>query len=1194
MPLYRRTEKGDGDSVCTTATRAAEVTATATIIVPPRSGSSSSRRRNRIRSRSSRPYQSRISTQSSVVGSLLDETPARGPQPSLCPSNEVKGRLAGENPSDYCQSSSMENNSNPNPNGRDTTACDVTRNGSRPVTSPLPNAHGAATSTGDNRTAPRLTGLPSSAYLPAPSASPSTSFESGTPPPNRRVSLPQFERDRGCTACGLHEGVESVCIPSRLFASGPPGTSTAVYIVGEAPGSKEDEQDETFVGASGVELDSWVFGAGFSDCADVFVGNAVRCHPSGNATPTKGQRTTCLRYLLSDLDLLSKSYTRIVILAVGSSAIASLAPRAEGESADRNTDWMFKSQGYPLTLFNDAEITLFGTYHPAFCLRDPAKRRSVRRHLMLVKEFLSDGRLTEEAMPPVQIAPPVPPGFHGRVSFDFETYGLYKCISAEQTQFHPIKMLSIDRVVPDDVIVCASIHAWLPPSLPPPSPCGQILGYFKRHDPRHWQRFLDWLSAASSIGGQNLQFDLKVGRAFGPGFAAAVPVWTPLIELLIESFTADDLAPERSLKARSLVNRVTSYSDDEMHADKRYDDADDPLGIEYAAKDAWATDLNIDIEQEQQRLLSIEEPAARPKISSFRAQWSSDQVWCAVLLEEWGAAFDIASLEHLHQAYTRRFNELLDEGRALGVVLAGAGSESSIRAVVQSAIKAALDSTLDAYGDGSPEHGTVVAMIESLEYTDKGVLSCAADNVNRILGAIIRGRRDDWDKAAFSLSLLSELTGLKKLITSYTRPLLYGKQSQVLFRYEEVPTKSKTAKNPTRRLKIKGSEHYKYDRTGALVRCPAPDGRRLGFAYPAYFLNPKSFDEGGLGGGVRETRWSAKSPPIQTLPKAVRRCMTTRYTRGLLLCWDLKQAEWRMGMWLPDDRRGLEEIATGADMHAESARILVPEIMDNTEGWIASDAGRRTLLASPNAEIRRAASMYYVSGTYDPSAYDGKPFHALVWKHFRDWAGKTPNFAELYGAQAITLQVSIRAKTGVEVPLHRVERYIQSRERLYPQRAKYREWLMEQAFVKGALFDPVLGGSRSFGDGMNGVSRDDIEHLYREQILDFLVQYHASKIMMGAMHAMCRAITSVDAPVRVVTNWHDGLPIDCRFDYWEWTAGHMAHYLTSEGNEYLARLEQHEGRKFPIAYDADVLASNKVSDQELKQVGDRLNAAATN
>ena len=60
-----------------------------------------------------------------------------------------------------------------------------------------------------------------------------------------------------------------------------------LMIIGEAPGAKEEEIGEPFVGRSGKLLDKLLQNAGIDVNQDVYFCNVVKCRPPQNRRPTK-------------------------------------------------------------------------------------------------------------------------------------------------------------------------------------------------------------------------------------------------------------------------------------------------------------------------------------------------------------------------------------------------------------------------------------------------------------------------------------------------------------------------------------------------------------------------------------------------------------------------------------------------------------------------------------------------------------------------------------------------------------------------------------------------------------------------------------------------------------------------------------------------------------------------------------------
>lgn len=959
----------------------------------------------------------------------------------------------------------------------------------------------------------------------------------------------RFHSNSACQSCALCESAHSVCIPTHLFPVGPAADSEiphnqAVLIVGQSPGYEEDRAGRNFIGESGRQLDIYyVHGPELHHFADIYVSNVSRCHPIGDSKATKGQRRACSAlYLHPDIQLLSRRYRRVAILAVGSEALATLAPMGGPKGTrERRLAGHWGHQGERLIGYSN--VFLFATYHPAATLparlghrgRNPALLQPVETHVLALREWLETGHIARET-PPTPVIAPDPTGratsnWDGRLVFDLETYG--SLIDAvDQTTFHPVKMEIIDGVPPQDQIVCASI-CWRR------GPDRSIqTGYFNWSLSEHRRRFKAWLRAAKVIGGQNLQFDSKLVRAFcrAIGEKLWIPVWKPLQELLTETFVYDDLQPERSLDAVSWLYRLAGYPTGKkpVHIFKG---ADDPECIKYACTDAFNTYRGLEVARQWQTDAFAGHPVAKSKLTERRHRWSSNEVWSAVLQEETGATFNLPALQKLHDEIQSRFDSLTIEAQdRFGLPLSGPGSGKALVALVTQA-------------------SNLVPNLQLSRTTTTHDLSADADNRRLLLGALPADSPE-----AQQLNLVNESAGLKKLITSYTRTLLRGKQTGPFYEYHEVPTKSPKAKNPTRRVRVPGSERYEYDRRPACLPTRDPS---IGIVYPSYFLNPRAEEKGRSGGAAGTSRWSAKDPPIQTLPEVVRDTMCSRYLGGILSATDLSQIEWRMNMFESGDSRGLQEIADGTDIHSESAGYLLGfDIWNRSQmvKWLCT-GGTEILRCCPDYKMRAMA------------AVRAKPFSlGVVAAWLRQEVGKSPNFAELNGCSDEGIQAIPRVKAGIDIPIDRCQSYIRDRETRYPERHAFRQQLLDQVYRDGAYHVPILGQSRSFGNG----SREDIEHTYREKILGAPHQIQSFNLLLCAVvrtqslflkHRL-RAVVVCQIHDSIV---HDSAPADS-------ARAQEIVENSLEDNWYRRALEDLHGREFPVEYETKAIGVTSGTD----------------
>ena len=166
------------------------------------------------------------------------------------------------------------------------------------------------------------------------------------------------EEIKRCTKCPLHK-------TRRNAVPGEGSGRLGIMIVGEAPGSSEDEQGRPFVGAAGNLLNRALSALGV-ERGDLYITNVVKCRPPENRTPTREEVAACLPYLLRQIEILRPR--RIIALgAVSAGALLGLIGRQVERVGDvRGKCFRGKVAGI--------EVEICVTYHPAAVLRNPRLR----------------------------------------------------------------------------------------------------------------------------------------------------------------------------------------------------------------------------------------------------------------------------------------------------------------------------------------------------------------------------------------------------------------------------------------------------------------------------------------------------------------------------------------------------------------------------------------------------------------------------------------------------------------------------------------------------------------------------------------------------------------------------------------------------------------------------------------------------
>jgi DNA polymerase len=143
-----------------------------------------------------------------------------------------------------------------------------------------------------------------------------------------------------------------------VFGVGNPRAK--LVFVGEGPGFDEDRQGEPFVGAAG-QLLTKIIEAMTLTREQVYICNIIKCRPPGNRDPEHDEINTCSPYLVRQLKTIAPDF----IVALGSFAARTLLETSLPISKLRGR------------FYNYEGIQLMPTYHPAFLLRNPDKKRDV-------------------------------------------------------------------------------------------------------------------------------------------------------------------------------------------------------------------------------------------------------------------------------------------------------------------------------------------------------------------------------------------------------------------------------------------------------------------------------------------------------------------------------------------------------------------------------------------------------------------------------------------------------------------------------------------------------------------------------------------------------------------------------------------------------------------------------------------------
>ncbi len=181
-------------------------------------------------------------------------------------------------------------------------------------------------------------------------------------------TLSDIRKDLGdCRRCKLSKSRTQI-----VFGAG--NSHARLLFAGEGPGYEEDRTGQPFVGNAGQLLNR-IIAAIKMKREDVYICNAVKCRPPRNRNPEADEIAACLPFLERQIAAVRPEF----ICTLGKIASQALLRTSLPMSSLRGRFHPYKG------------IRVIPTYHPAFLLRYPDKKRETWEDMkMLMKEMGTD------------------------------------------------------------------------------------------------------------------------------------------------------------------------------------------------------------------------------------------------------------------------------------------------------------------------------------------------------------------------------------------------------------------------------------------------------------------------------------------------------------------------------------------------------------------------------------------------------------------------------------------------------------------------------------------------------------------------------------------------------------------------------------------------------------------------------------
>jgi len=165
---------------------------------------------------------------------------------------------------------------------------------------------------------------------------------------------------------------------NTVFADGNP--EARIMLIGEAPGAKEDEFGIPFCGESGMLLDTMLSTVKLSRKENIYITNTVFWRPPANRKPTKQEINICQPFLEKHIALINPK----LLICVGSTAVSGLFGEKASINTARNTKHFYQNS------YLSQPVTTMAIFHPAYLLRQPAKKKDTWFDLIKIQQFIEE------------------------------------------------------------------------------------------------------------------------------------------------------------------------------------------------------------------------------------------------------------------------------------------------------------------------------------------------------------------------------------------------------------------------------------------------------------------------------------------------------------------------------------------------------------------------------------------------------------------------------------------------------------------------------------------------------------------------------------------------------------------------------------------------------------------------------------
>ena len=156
-----------------------------------------------------------------------------------------------------------------------------------------------------------------------------------------------------------------------VFSDGNP--KSKIMLVGEAPGSNEDQEGLPFVGRAGALLDKMLASINLNR-KNVYISNIINYRPPENRRPTDEEVNRYMPFIKKHIEIINPK----ILVLLGSTAMNALIGNDIVISKARGR-WIDKE-------FGNCKTSIIITFHPAFLMRQPAQKKMAWIDLKMIRD----------------------------------------------------------------------------------------------------------------------------------------------------------------------------------------------------------------------------------------------------------------------------------------------------------------------------------------------------------------------------------------------------------------------------------------------------------------------------------------------------------------------------------------------------------------------------------------------------------------------------------------------------------------------------------------------------------------------------------------------------------------------------------------------------------------------------------------